>query len=108
MWPLHRSPRLQHMLPDVLLPLARWRWRADRIAGRTPQLLTALFLRSALACACIAAYPCAPVPFPAHDDVSQVGCGAGNTVFPVVLNTTERVFVYACDYAPSAVEVVRV
>lgn len=35
----------------------------------------------------------------------QVGCGAGNSVFPL-LELNPRATLYACDFAPSAVEVV--
>eukprot|EP00043_Microstomoeca_roanoka_P005604 m.56842 g.56842 ORF g.56842 m.56842 type:complete len:358 (-) comp13035_c1_seq3:300-1373(-) len=40
--------------------------------------------------------------------VLEVGCGAGNTVFPLVDNNPDNAFfVYACDYAPTAVELVK-
>ena len=40
--------------------------------------------------------------------VLELGCGAGNTVFPLLdANKDPGFFVYACDFAPSAVEVVR-
>lgn len=36
----------------------------------------------------------------------QVGCGVGNTTFPLLeINPTARV--YACDYAPTAVQLVK-
>lgn len=38
----------------------------------------------------------------------EVGCGAGNTVFPVLAaNKDPNLFVYACDFAPTAVDIVR-
>ena len=37
----------------------------------------------------------------------QVGCGAGNTIFPVI-ETYPDAFVYACDFSPRAVELVKV
>lgn len=38
--------------------------------------------------------------------ILQVGCGVGNTAFPLLeLNRQSRV--YACDFAPSAVEMVK-
>ena len=36
----------------------------------------------------------------------QVGCGAGNTVFPV-LELNPDLQVYCCDFSPRAVELVR-
>eukprot|EP00049_Salpingoeca_infusionum_P012029 m.213339 g.213339 ORF g.213339 m.213339 type:complete len:370 (+) comp15083_c2_seq5:835-1944(+) len=40
--------------------------------------------------------------------ILEVGCGAGNTVFPILAkNPDPNLFVYACDYAPSAVQVVK-
>ncbi|KAK9843966.1 hypothetical protein WJX81_000623 [Elliptochloris bilobata] len=36
----------------------------------------------------------------------EVGCGAGNTVFPL-LEANPRAFVYACDFSPRAVRLVR-
>ena len=37
---------------------------------------------------------------------TQVGCGAGNTVFPV-LELNPEVHAYCCDFAPRAVELVK-
>lgn len=37
----------------------------------------------------------------------QVGCGAGNTIFPLVA-TNPDIFVYACDFSPRAVNLVKV
>lgn len=37
----------------------------------------------------------------------QVGCGAGNTIFPLVA-TYPDIFVYACDFSPRAVNLVKV
>eukprot|EP01147_Barroeca_monosierra_P004370 gene4370-6657_t len=43
-----------------------------------------------------------------HVRVLEVGCGAGNTVFPLLTNNPDpKFFVYACDYAPTAVELVK-
>ena len=36
----------------------------------------------------------------------EIGCGAGNTVFPFI-KQKENVFVYACDYSSEAVQVVK-
>ena len=36
----------------------------------------------------------------------QVGCGAGNTLFPL-LDANPDAFAYACDFSPSAVRLVR-
>ena len=37
----------------------------------------------------------------------QVGCGAGNTIFPLVAAYPD-IFVYACDFSPRAVDLVKV
>ena len=37
----------------------------------------------------------------------QVGCGAGNTIFPVIASNPDA-FVYACDFSPRAIELVKV
>lgn len=37
---------------------------------------------------------------------SQVGCGAGNTVYPL-LNVNPQLRVYACDFSPKAVQLVQ-
>jgi trans-aconitate methyltransferase len=37
----------------------------------------------------------------------QVGCGAGNTIFPVIASYPDA-FVYACDFSPLAIELVKV
>ena len=37
----------------------------------------------------------------------QVGCGAGNTIFPLVA-TYPDIFVHACDFSPRAVDLVKV
>ena len=37
--------------------------------------------------------------------VLEVGCGAGNTVFPLVAES-EHVFVYAADFSQTAVDIV--
>ncbi|KAF9084473.1 hypothetical protein BGX29_010151 [Mortierella sp. GBA35] len=36
----------------------------------------------------------------------EVGCGVGNFIFPV-LERNERLFMYACDFAPHAIELVK-
>jgi len=49
--------------------------------------------------------------FPGHGAslrIFEVGCGAGNTIFPLMkAKVEESFFMYGCDYAPSAVEVVK-
>ncbi|XP_047176067.1 mRNA N(3)-methylcytidine methyltransferase METTL8-like isoform X1 [Vigna umbellata] len=39
--------------------------------------------------------------------ILEVGCGAGNTIFPVIASYPDA-FVYACDFSPRAVELVKV
>ncbi|XP_053121692.1 tRNA N(3)-methylcytidine methyltransferase METTL8, mitochondrial isoform X2 [Hemicordylus capensis] len=51
-------------------------------------------------------------PFPGHDAafrILEVGCGVGNSVFPVLKATCRnpRVFVYCCDFASEAVELIK-
>lgn len=41
-----------------------------------------------------------------HVTNMQVGCGAGNTLFPL-LELNPRIRAYACDFAPAAVDLVR-
>ncbi|KAL2574588.1 hypothetical protein AAZV13_17G195550 [Glycine max] len=36
----------------------------------------------------------------------EVGCGAGNTIFPVIASNPDA-FVYACDFSPRAIELVK-
>ncbi|KAL6216816.1 hypothetical protein ACLB2K_010034 [Fragaria x ananassa] len=38
--------------------------------------------------------------------ILEVGCGAGNTIFPLVATYTD-VFVHACDFSPNAVNLVK-
>ena len=37
----------------------------------------------------------------------QVGCGAGNTIFPLVA-AYHKLYVHACDISPHAIELVKV
>jgi len=37
----------------------------------------------------------------------EAGCGVGNAIFPL-LNETDNLFVYACDFSPRAVQFVKV
>ena len=40
--------------------------------------------------------------------ILEVGCGVGNTIFPLLENTPDkRLFVYGCDFAPTAIDIVR-
>ncbi|KAL9330749.1 hypothetical protein ACSQ67_000359 [Phaseolus vulgaris] len=39
--------------------------------------------------------------------ILEVGCGAGNTTFPVISSYPDA-FVYACDFSPRAVELVKI
>ena len=50
------------------------------------------------------------VKFPAASRIMEIGCGAGNTVFPIWKERkTDPALdhIYACDFAPKAVELVR-
>ncbi|CAG7907264.1 unnamed protein product [Brassica rapa] len=38
--------------------------------------------------------------------ILEVGCGAGNTIFPLIA-TYPHIFVYACDFSPRAVDLVK-
>lgn len=41
--------------------------------------------------------------------VMEIGCGAGNTVFPLLAtNDDPRLFVHACDFSETAVSLVKV
>ncbi|KAI8811586.1 S-adenosyl-L-methionine-dependent methyltransferase [Cladochytrium replicatum] len=41
-------------------------------------------------------------------NIFEIGCGAGNTLFPLMKQVNRSdVYYYACDYAPSAVELVK-
>ncbi|XP_010128296.1 PREDICTED: methyltransferase-like protein 8 [Chlamydotis macqueenii] len=39
--------------------------------------------------------------------ILEVGCGAGNSVFPILKNNTPGTFLYCCDFASGAVELVK-
>ncbi|CAG8457298.1 17410_t:CDS:2 [Racocetra persica] len=41
--------------------------------------------------------------------IFEIGCGAGNTMFPLLsVNQNPELFIYACDFAINAVEVVKI
>lgn len=37
----------------------------------------------------------------------EVGCGVGNLIFPLIAESYNNYFVYACDFSPRAVELVK-
>ncbi|ESQ50245.1 hypothetical protein EUTSA_v10001947mg [Eutrema salsugineum] len=39
--------------------------------------------------------------------ILEVGCGAGNTIFPLIA-TYPHIFVYACDFSPRAIDLVKI
>ncbi|CAG8536984.1 7642_t:CDS:2 [Acaulospora morrowiae] len=47
------------------------------------------------------------VEFPELVEATKLGCGAGNTMFPLLAeNKNPELFIYACDFASNAVDVV--
>ncbi|KAJ2787449.1 hypothetical protein GGI15_000694 [Coemansia interrupta] len=48
------------------------------------------------------------VPLDSKFRIMEVGCGAGNAVFPMLADIRDpRLFVYACDYSKTAIDVVK-
>jgi methyltransferase-like protein 6 len=37
----------------------------------------------------------------------EIGCGAGNFVFPLLEEASSHYFIYACDFSTRAVEIVK-
>ena len=85
-----------------------WRCACPHDGSKQPHVFM-LLPGAALQPSC--AHPCtlparpAP-PFTMSSPLVQVGCGVGNTVFPL-LELNPSLKVYCCDFAPSAIELVK-
>lgn len=48
------------------------------------------------------------LPSKNENKILEIGCGVGNTVFPILLyNTDANLFVYCCDFSPKAIDILK-
>ena len=79
---------------------------ARRVLEAVPQLMRRFFCSPPAAHALVHRPLSLPPPPPPRTCTAQVGCGVGNSIYPL-LQLNPGVHVYACDFAPSAVALVR-
>lgn len=48
------------------------------------------------------------IPEKSAKKIFEIGCGVGNTVFPILLyNNDPDLFVYCCDFSSAAIEILQ-